>query len=222
MSSRNRGHKRARNAGELRRRGAHRQPYAKVLIVCEGEKTEPFYFNGLKDAYGLNSANVEVFGECGSDPVSVFDYAVHRYRLEKRAGDPFDRVYCVFDKDAHANYETAVRRIAHASPKGTFFAATSVPCFEYWLLLHFRYTTRPYQPLPGNSAGNQVLSDLCEEMPGYQKAQKDVFRELQERMEDAKQNANRALTAAEQNGTDNPSTRVHELVDFLQNVKNVK
>jgi hypothetical protein len=33
------------------------------------------------------------------------------------------------------------------------------------------------------------------------------------------QNAQRALQAAEENETDNPSTHVHELIEFLQNIK---
>jgi len=39
-------HKRkAKKAVDLARRKALRAPYAKVLVVCEGEKTEPYYFN---------------------------------------------------------------------------------------------------------------------------------------------------------------------------------
>ena len=102
-------HKRkAKRASELARRKARREPYAKVLVVCEGEKTEPNYFNGLKDHYGLNSANVEVCGECGSDPLSIYRYARQLYREEKDADDPFDRVYCVFDKDTHGTYQQAL------------------------------------------------------------------------------------------------------------------
>lgn len=41
-------HKRkARPPSSFQRRAARRAPYAKVLIVCEGEKTEPNYFKGL-------------------------------------------------------------------------------------------------------------------------------------------------------------------------------
>lgn len=64
----------------LRRRKPARAPYAKVLIVCEGEKTEPLYFNGLRDHYRLNSTNVEVTGECGPDPLAVFNHAKLRYQ----------------------------------------------------------------------------------------------------------------------------------------------
>lgn len=88
----------AKTASELARGKARRAPYAKVLIVCEGEKTEPHYFNGLRDYYGLSSVHVEVCGDCGSDPISIIGRAKQRYREEKDAGDAFDQVFCVLTK----------------------------------------------------------------------------------------------------------------------------
>ena len=213
-------HKRkARQARDLARRKGRRVPYAKVLIVCEGEKTEPHYFNELKDHYGLNSANIEICGDCGSDPLSIIRHAKQRYREEKDAGDAFDNVFCVFDKDTHAHYQQCLDTIRSATPKNVYVAITSVPCFEYWLLLHFNYTTRPYDSLPGNSACNQVLAELKGYMAGYTKGSIDTFSALLGQLDFAKNNAIRALQAAEANRTDNPTTKVHELVDFLQNIK---
>ncbi|MES9859108.1 MAG: RloB family protein [Sedimenticola sp.] len=211
--------RKGKNAGDLARRKDRRAPYAKVLIVCEGEKTEPYYFNGLKDHYGLNSANVEVSGDCGSAPSSIYSYAKQRYREERDAGDPFDRVYCVFDKDTHTTYQQAVDDIARSTPKSTFLAITSVPCFEYWLLLHFTYTTKPYAALPGNSAGHQVLTELTGYMPGYAKGDGDTFSALIDQLDFAKSNAAHTLLTATANHTDNPTTRVHKLVEFLQKIK---
>jgi len=211
---------RAKNAGQLARRKPQREPYAKILIVCEGEKTEPNYFQGAKDHYALNSANVEICGECGSDPVSIINYAKLRYREERDAGDAFDKVYCVFDKDAHPNYLQAMDAISGATPKHTFVAINCVPCFEYWLLLHFNYTTQPYAAQHNNSACNQVLAELRSYMPGYTKGLKDVFADLVGQLDFAIQNARRALQAAQASGADNPSTQVHQLVEYLQNIKN--
>ncbi len=87
--------RKAKQARELARKKAKRERYAKVLIVCEGEKTEPNYFNELKDHLVINSANVVITGSCGSSPISVVEHALHQYRLEKDAGDPFDKVFCV-------------------------------------------------------------------------------------------------------------------------------
>jgi hypothetical protein len=85
-----------------------RQPYDVVLIVCEGQKTEPAYFKGVGATYGLSSANVKVVpSDYGNDPVSVVEYAQEEYR---KARD-YDRVYCVFDRDGHANFDQAINRI---------------------------------------------------------------------------------------------------------------
>jgi len=40
--------RRERRTKDIKRRKSVRAPYDKVLIVCEGEKTEPNYFNDLR------------------------------------------------------------------------------------------------------------------------------------------------------------------------------
>lgn len=109
--------------------------------------------------------------------------------------------------------------IRGATPKGVYVAITSIPCFEYWLLLHFNYTTKPYNPLPRNSVCNQVNADLKARMPAYNKGSDNTFLALIDALDFAKENAARALKAAEETHTDNPSTRVHERVKFLQDIK---
>ena len=220
MGSENLFHKRkAKNAKSLQRKGARRAAYKKILIICEGEKTEPNYFEGAREYYELNTVNVEVRGDCGSDPMSIVSFAKQRYREEKDAGDPFDQIYCVFDKDGHATYARAIDALTSATPKDTYFTINSVPSFEYWLLLHFVYSTRPYTALPGNSSGNQVLTELKNYIPDYEKGRRTIFAELIEQLEQAKNYAKRALQESERNQTDNPSTRVHELVEALQELK---
>ena len=73
MGSDNLFHKRKeRRAASLRRARAKRYPYDTVLIVCEGEKTEPYYFKELRDDLQLNTANIEITGDTGgSSPGNV-------------------------------------------------------------------------------------------------------------------------------------------------------
>lgn len=215
-------HKRkAKNAKNIQRRAVKRKAYDKILIVCEGRKTEPNYFIGVKNYYGLHTANVEISGALGSDPKSIIRFAKQRYREEKDAGDAFDKVFCVFDRDDHANYEEALADIEAAQPRGTFTLINSVPCFEYWLLLHFVHTDKPYASVPGRSAGDQVLSELVRYFPDYKKGAVDVFESLIGQLDFAKNNAARSLRQAEASGVDNPITRVHELVSYLQGIKSV-
>jgi hypothetical protein len=211
--------RKARKMEDLARHTAKRSPYSKVLIVCEGERTEPFYFEGLKSHYQLNSANIEITGDCGSAPISIFEHANKRFKEEDRAGDPFDKVFCVFDKDQHDTYNETLKMIRSAEPKDTFVAINSVPCFEYWLVLHYEYTNKAFGNLHKNSAANQMVRELLRFMPDYEKGQNDIFSRLVQSLEFAKTNAERALTAAQRSHTDDPSTHVHELVEFLQNIK---
>lgn len=214
--------RKAKQANDMKRRQGKRAPYDKVLIVCEGEKTEPNYFNELKDFYKLNSANVKVTGDCGSSPKSVVNYARELYRQAGDAGDPFDRVFCVFDKDTHDNYHSALDTLRSIAQKGVFTAITSVPCFEYWLLLHFKYTDRPFHATGSHSIAATVLRELRVEWPEYEKAIKGSFAHCIKQLDFAKANARRVLLSAEANSSDNPSTRVHELVEYLQHIQTRK
>lgn len=56
-------------------------------------------------------------------------------------------------------------------------------------------------------------------MPHYAKGDNDIFSALVGQLDFAKSNAARALLTATENDSDNPTTRAHELVDFLQNIK---
>ena len=192
----------------LKRQKYARDPYDKVLIVCEGEKTEPNYFNGLKNHLRLKSANVAIVGE-GATPAKIVERAKKLDMQEKRKDDPFDKIFCVFDKDTHSDYETA---LDHCAQKN-YIAISSVPAFEYWLLLHFRYTTSPYK----DSA--EVLHGLKKYMADYEKNDTGIFKKLQDKLETAKKNAARSLQDRIHAKTDNPSTRVHILVETLQAIQ---
>lgn len=211
--------RKARAAGKLSRKAATRSRYEKVLIVCEGKKTEPHYFAELKNYYKLNSANIEITGECGSSPINVCDYAMKLYSQEKAAGDPYDRVYCVFDKDTHTTYDTACDKLARAKPKKTYHIINSVPSFEYWLLLHFEFSSKPFHKEGKNSASDEVEKQLKKYIPDYKKGDKSMFSRLADQLPQAIRYSERTLKSAEEGGYDNPSTKVHQLITFLQNIK---
>jgi len=79
------------------RRQSKRPPLPKILIVCEGEKTEPNYFKGLRDELKLSGARVEITGKGASNPMGIVSFAEKRHREDKGAGFPFDHVFCLFD-----------------------------------------------------------------------------------------------------------------------------
>ncbi|HUU39517.1 MAG TPA: RloB family protein [Desulfatiglandales bacterium] len=210
-------HKRKERKAELlRRRRAMKAPYDVILIVCEGGKTEPNYFTELKKAFRLSNANVRICGR-GSDPLSVVNFAIETFR-----GEPeFDRVYCVFDRDRHGTYPAALDRVRQTrlGKRSKIFAISSVPCFEFWLLLHFTYTTRPFNAPANDSICAGVIDKLKKYLPAYRKNDQDIFNKIQDKLDDAITNARRVEEFHKTSGTDNPSTLVHSLVEYLRDLK---
>lgn len=96
-----------------------------ILIVCEGENTEPSYFNRFK----LSTAIIKSVG-LGYNTISLVKETV-----ELAKEDNYDQVWCVFDKDEFeaVDFNNA---IFLARDKG-FGIAYSNQAFEYWLILHF-------------------------------------------------------------------------------------
>jgi len=210
--------RKAREAESLRRKAAKRAPHDVVLIVCEGSKTEPYYFNGLRNHLRLSNANIVIADKtAGSDPLSVVNYAIERHKK-----DPFyDRVYCVFDRDKHTTYDAALdkARATRLKKGATLHVITSIPCFEIWLLLHFGFTSRPYSAAGASSNCALVETELKLLIAGYQKGSRNIFELVKDQLNDAITNARRLDAFHQTSGTDNPSTKIHELVESLQNLK---
>jgi len=212
--------RRAKTKSALARGDAKRQPYKKVLIVCEGSKTELFYFQDLVAFYKLSTANVKVIDNDETCPLRIFKFAKDFAKKEKKKGSPFDLIYCVFDKDTHVHFNKAIEEIQKQPKLPLYHAVTSIPSFEYWLLLHFKISTKPYSRTHKKSIGDLVLSDLKKEYKAYEKASKNTFAELFPKLELALSNAKRCREIVEKDQTDNPSTSVDLMVATLRDIKN--
>ena len=193
-----------------------REPYDYVLILCEGGKTEPNYFRALRQAYRLSSANVEIAKPGANDPLGIVAEADARI-----TADRFDRAYCVFDRDGHANYQQALHVVATCQNgrNGRLIATPSVPCFELWILLHFAFSTAPYNAVGNNSACDSVLRALKVHFSDYSKGHQDVYNRIAAQMTQAMTHARRLTLHNQQTGSENPATLVHDLVHYLCNLK---
>jgi len=101
-----------------------------ILIVCEGENTEPSYFRQFK----LSSATIRPIGE-GYNTISLVKRAV---QLSKEKS--YDQVWCVFDADPKPDNPNQAKNFNDAvtlAEKKGFGVAYSNQAFEYWLILHF-------------------------------------------------------------------------------------
>ena len=219
MGSENLHHKRKQQTRDaLRRKISKREPYDIVLVVCEGKKTEPNYLQAFCDELKLSSANIKLVG-LGASPLKIAEHALRKFNADK----DYDRVYCIFDKDQHHCFHDALAKIkAHrerARNPVPIHAITSIPCFEYWLLLHFADSTRPYASAGGKSAGDQLLSEVKNHIKDYHKGDKTVFEKTKSNLETAIARAKKIHAQQAKNGTDNPSTNMFELIEYLSSIK---
>ncbi|MCY3022316.1 MAG: RloB family protein [Planctomycetota bacterium] len=195
---------RFRSEESYRRRPGRRAPRRCLLVVCEGEKTEPVYFEALRRALGLMSVEVRVCGpECASAPISVVDYALKRIGEEKLQQFAYDAVWCVFDVDKHPSLAKALDKA-----KGNhLLVALSNPCFEYWFLLHFEDTNSAFL----NAA--KLIKHLRKHLPKYSKG-RDVSAMLYPKQKVALERAARFEKNRKGTGVRdaNSATDVHKLV----------
>lgn len=213
-------------ARELLRRKAQRQPAERLLIVCEGAKTEPLYLGEIRQQLRLPSANVQVQPAAyGTEPLRIVEYAERLFTEGQRAlgihARSFDRVVVVFDRDEHHSYHAALQRFAALNGrlendervKVPFEAVVSVPCFELWLLLHFADVFAPLHC-------DEALGRLGAHVAGYTKGQGSHWAVTQDRLDVATARAEALLAAGHtaEDGTQ-PYTNMHELVHRLLHLK---
>jgi hypothetical protein len=106
------------------------------LIVCEGKKTEPVYFEYIQNMLPKDLLAIEIRGE-GDNTVNVVKKAIVLREERKRSTSPdYDEVWAVYDKDDFpaSRYNEAVRLSEEKGIK----SAHSNQSFELWYVLHFR------------------------------------------------------------------------------------
>lgn len=189
----------------------------RVLIVTEG-KSEVSYFRAIKERGFLS--NITVKPSSGSSPKNVILDA-ERICSDSFRKD-FEQVFCVFDKDPDSNFSDSLELLRRLNKKSEFketkfIAIPSVPCFEFWYLLHMTYTTRSFGGYP--SPCDELVRELKKfpEFENYSKGSCDgLFGTLERNQEKAVSRAEKALKAAKQYGYlkyhEDPSTRIHLVI----------
>jgi len=145
----------------------------KILIVTEGEKTEPDYLKGLRKHLKLNAVDIEIMKAAGTDAFSVVDYAIkvrNDRRREARRGCtvPYDSVWAVFDTE-RADTNPKLNDALQKAKSNKINVALSNPCFEFWLLLHYEYTTAQFA-----KCGNVIRRIKDNWSPNYEKSKVDI------------------------------------------------
>lgn len=170
------------------------------LIVCEGEKTEPKYFQCFRVPMVIE---VEMKGY-GKNPSRLVEKA-----NQLKQEDDYDQVWCVFDRDdvSVEDFNNAIQRANHLD----ILVAYSNEAFELWYVLHFEFLNTG---IP--------RADYCKKLDGllgqkYQKNSSIIYDLLQAKQATAMKNATKLLSQYQPAipVKDNPSTTVHLLVEQL-------
>jgi len=193
----------ARQASSFNRGSATLKPQAQILVVCEDSKSSKNYLEDAAQHYRA-SAKVEVSHIKNTCPKKIVEYAIKNRRK-------YDEIYCVIDRDNHEHWDAALA----IALQNNIPLIKSFPCYEYWILLHFKYTRRCFRGAGKKSDADEVCAELkkINEMKSYQKGvSRKMFTTLLDKLEDAKDRAKRSLEESELDGNHNPSTNLHELI----------
>ena len=195
----------------LRRRRPSREPFPRILIVCEGKSTEPEYFNETRH---LERTPVELDIRSGGVPKTLVERAVELKKAseqsaKKQADDNqlFDHIWCVFDVDEHPNLMEAKQQ---AKDNGIMLAISN-PCFELWAILHFRNQRAHIE--------RGALRKECQKfIPGYEKHL--PVSKLLPRYNAALRRAQELDSWQQSRGCDgeNPSTGVYKLTEQIRRI----
>ena len=203
----------------FRKQGHPRTLGKKIVIGCEGEKTEPIYFNAIRSSIRIPSARIRVLCD-GSAPMSVVQNVVSVIAdvSEFNPADG-DEAWAVFDGDEHIHQDKSGwdRALALAIKHG-IKVAISNPCFELWFLLHFQDQT-------GNLDRAEARKKLKAHVPDYEKSKNLYPEHLKERTAAAIKRALALEVTHARNAVihyTNPSSRVHELISILLGMEDLE
>jgi len=209
-------------ARTLRRRPSHRQPKRRILVACEGQETEPNYFDGLRRLQVVRDRWVlKIVPGKGKTPLGTIERAIQRVARAKQRGRTFafDEVWCVLDVEELTSQSSLAEARRLANEKG-FRVALSNPAFEVWILAHFERTAAAFincdnviEPL--NKHWRREFGEK------HQKSDEKVFDRLSRRVTDAIANAKSVreehFDGIEDTAKCNSSTDVYRLVESLTN-----
>jgi len=202
-----------RNKDKQRNRvGTRKIAPPNYLIVCEGKKTEPNYFKGLKQKINEkfeNRINIEIKGE-GRNTESLVEYTK---RYVNSSSKIYGQVWIVFDKDDFTDeqFNSAIRA-------NDYYTAWSNPNFELWILSHFKQVN---VEMSSKQMFKEVeLQFKKNELGKYNKNDGDIFEKLtgENRLNKAIENSKimyESFNGGCSASNKNPATTVFLLVEDL-------
>jgi hypothetical protein len=198
----------------LSREKASRAGYPAILVICEGRETEPNYIRGLCDARGINRANVTIVpGDAQTSALQLVHKARRRFEFDR----DFDEVFVLCDC---AGEDLTVAQTLAAQPmrstSGEWVSVrliVSRPCFEFWLLLHFEYSARPFPD------AEHVVELLRRYVTDYEKSDRQIFAKVAVALDRAIDYATRVKRELAAVDADSPDTDMPAFIRALDKLR---
>ena len=192
-----------------------RQERYRYLIVCEGVKSEPYYFEALKKRLPKKLVDIDIIG-AGAETLRIVQIAKEKFDEKRRTPHPYDKVWVVFDRDSFpaSDFDNAI----HSAAANGFGCAWSNEAFELWYLLHFEFRNTAMTRTKYEKSLSALLGTK------YVKNDPGMFAKLEDKQGTAIKNAGRLLErhAGQAPSKSNPATQVHLLVKELNQYRNPK
>ena len=130
--------------GRIRRTSKKRKLKKTILIVCEGEKTERYYLDGLKREETISEAfAITVVPGKGGSRSQIIERAINQKTQRKG----MDVVLCVLDTESLETIQVKEDLAAarQEADRNNITLYLSNPAFEVWFLAHFRRTSQSFK-----------------------------------------------------------------------------
>lgn len=162
-----------------RRKENTRKVNSRILIFCEGGKTEPLYFEELikECAFPGKLADVRVVKEGKTSGVELVNVAKKERKKEPPVTN-LDQIWIVIDKDGYTKHRETFLLAAKANINIAFSSAA----FEFWILLHLRFTTK------GFVKSEEIISEIERSFP-YTKNDRSIYTRTRDNLKTAIENA---------------------------------
>lgn len=202
---------------EQKKRGRLTRKRKKIILIgVEGaNKTEKNYFQGFNRRHGEYVVRFARGND--TDPLIILKSVyIAAQKDEELRFDEGDRAFCVVDTDVDCVKQRQINEAVKYSKNKNVEVILSNPCFEVWLLQHFKYSSKSF------SSNEAVIEELKKYIPTYKKSS-DVFESLLPFLKSAIDNAKKLEVYHKDAGhraksiERNPSSEVYKIVNLLNN-----
>jgi len=154
-----------------------------MWIWCEGD-TERLYLDQMRINERISRLEIKPKRSGKKDAVGIIEEAVSFRKKNPNLFQDGDIVVCVFDRDA--NIDSSLKKAEAFAQGSDIRLIFSNPCYEVWLLFHFKTLNHPLE-------SEEIIHTLDQYIPGYRKGDRGIYQRTVNRIDEAIINSDSSL-----------------------------